>query len=80
MSSCQTLQEELDHTKSLLAAQKQEYDSLQTKHRSELEQLREAGNSALALIVEEYKVSDSATCIKILNHSIIAETLCRGSC
>ncbi|ELU06629.1 hypothetical protein CAPTEDRAFT_220127 [Capitella teleta] len=54
-TSEQSLQEELDQTKELLAAEKQKYNSVQSRHQAELRQLREAGNEALALVVEEYK-------------------------
>jgi hypothetical protein len=53
----ESLQQELERTKELLAVQRQEYDSLQARHQADLAQLREAGNSALALVVEEYKVN-----------------------
>ena len=52
--------------------QQQRYQEADARHKTELEQIRQAGHDSLAIIVEEYKVRNCCVCMKVIISS--AET------
>ena len=51
------LEKQLEEQKVALEQQQQRYQETEARHKTELEQIRQAGHDSLAMIVEEYKVS-----------------------
>lgn len=49
-------EENLEVAKQKADEQKKSYEELQAKHSKQLDEIRQAGHDALAVIVEEYKV------------------------
>ena len=56
ISSNQLLEGEISSLRSQLEEQKSRFESVQEKHLTDLEEMRAAGQQALAIIVEDYKV------------------------
>ena len=59
-------EETLTQARQELQQQKEAYDKLQNKHIQQLDEIRQAGHEALAVVVEEFKVSDSAASFVIV--------------